>query len=82
MKLCAPRTPVLRSLVLCAAAVLPALPAIPAIPALAGGVKDKDKDKEWAEGVPYLTDWKAAIKEASNTGKILFIYNGWQREKV
>jgi hypothetical protein len=74
MKLCAPRTPVLRTLVLCAAAVLPALPA------LAGG--DKDKDKEWAEGVPYLTDWKAAIKEASNTGKILFIYNGWQREKV
>jgi hypothetical protein len=81
MKLCAPRTPVLRTLVLCAAAVLPALPAIPA---LAGGDKDKDKDKdkEWAEGVPYLTDWKAAIKEASNTGKILFIYNGWQREKV
>ncbi len=39
-------------------------------------------DKEWAPGVKYTTDWKAAIKEAHSTGKILFIYNGWQRAKV
>ena len=38
--------------------------------------------KEWAPGVPYTTDWKAAIKQAHNTGKILVIYNGWQREKI
>ena len=38
--------------------------------------------KEWAPGVAYTTDWKSAIKEARNTGKILFIYNGWQREKI
>ena len=46
-----------------------------AVPALAGG-------SEWVEGVPYRTDFKAAIKEARSTGKILLIYNGWQREKV
>jgi len=39
-------------------------------------------DKGWAPGIEYTTDWKAAIKEARNTGKILFIYNGWQREKI
>ena len=39
-------------------------------------------DKEWAPGISYTTDWKAAIKEARSTGKILFVYNGWQREKV
>jgi hypothetical protein len=42
---------------------------------------DKDK-KEWAEDVPYGTDWEAAIKEARNTGKILFIYNGWERPDI
>ena len=45
------------------------------LPALAGG-------QEWVEGVPYTTDYKAAIKEARTTGKLLLIYNGWQREKV
>ena len=38
--------------------------------------------KEWAEGISYTTDWKAAIKEAKNTGKMILIYNGWQREKI
>jgi hypothetical protein len=38
--------------------------------------------KEWADGVPYGTDWEAAIKEARNTGKILFIYNGWERPDI
>jgi len=42
---------------------------------------DKDK-KEWAEGVVFGTDWEAAIKEAKNTGKILFIYNGWERPDI
>ncbi|MHC4953596.1 MAG: hypothetical protein ACYTGZ_06880 [Planctomycetota bacterium] len=37
---------------------------------------------EWAKGVAYTTDFKQAIKEARTTGKILLIYNGWQREKV
>ncbi len=39
-------------------------------------------DKEWAEGVPFTTDWNAAIKEARTTGKLLFIYNGWERPDV
>lgn len=38
--------------------------------------------KEWAEGVPFTTDWNAAIKEAKNTGRILFIYNGWERPDI
>jgi hypothetical protein len=39
-------------------------------------------DKEWAKGVPFTTDWDKAIKEIKNTGKILLVYNGWEREKV
>ena len=38
--------------------------------------------KEGAKGIPYTTDWKAAIKEAKNTGKMILIYNGWQRERI
>ena len=45
------------------------------VPAAAG-------EKEWVKGVPYTTDFKAAIKQAHATGKILLIYNGWQPEKV
>lgn len=51
--------------------------------ALAALVHAGDKDgKEWAEGVPFGTDWDAAIKQARNTGKILFIYNGWERPDI
>ena len=39
-------------------------------------------DTEWAKGVPFTTDWDKAIKEIRNTGKILLVYNGWEREKV
>lgn len=42
---------------------------------------DKDRS-EWGDGVPYVTDWEAAIKQAKNTGKILFIYNGWERPGI
>jgi len=53
-----------------------ALPLLLAAAAFAG-----DKD-EWAPEVPCTTEWKDAIREAKNTGRILFIYNGWQREKI
>ena len=39
-------------------------------------------ETEWVKGVPYTTDFKAAIKQAHRSGKLLLIYNGWQREKV
>jgi hypothetical protein len=39
-------------------------------------------DKEWAEGVPFTTDWDQAIREIKSTGRILLVYNGWEREKV
>ena len=38
--------------------------------------------KLWADGVPYTTDYDAAIKEARETGKMLLVYNGWEREKI
>jgi hypothetical protein len=38
--------------------------------------------KEWAKGIPFTTDWKEAIQEARNTGKVLFIYNGWEGERI
>ncbi len=42
---------------------------------------DKDRN-EWGEGVSFGTDWNAAIKEAKNTGRILFVYNGWERPDI
>lgn len=46
-------------------------------PARAGG-----KDEEWVKGVTYTTDWKQAIKTARETGKMIFIYNGWKRSGI
>lgn len=37
---------------------------------------------EWIKGVSYTTSWEDAIKQVKSTGKMLFIYNGWKREKV
>jgi hypothetical protein len=36
--------------------------------------------KGWAKEVPITTSWEDAIAECKATGKLLFIYNGWQRE--
>ena len=46
--------------------------------------KDKKGKAEnvWAEGVPYVTDWDEAIKQAKTTGRLLFIYNGWKAENT
>ncbi|MFH0944895.1 MAG: hypothetical protein V2A76_06825 [Planctomycetota bacterium] len=35
---------------------------------------------EWAEGVPYTTDWEFGIRKAQETGRILFVYTGWRTE--
>ena len=56
--------------------------ALASLVALASVVPAGEKTGEWAKGITYTTDWQAAIKEARNTGKILFIYNGWEREKI
>ena len=37
---------------------------------------------DWVDGVPYTTDWEAAIKQARESGKMIYIYNGWQKDKV
>jgi hypothetical protein len=46
----------------------------------AGGLSrtGAEEKAEWAAGVPYHTDYEAAIKQANETGRILLIYNGWQ----
>jgi hypothetical protein len=33
-------------------------------------------------GVAYTTDWKTAIKAVQQSGKMLFIYNGWERKGI
>ena len=43
---------------------------------------DKKGKQTWGDGVPYTTDWEEAIKAARESGKMLLIYNGWEREKV
>ena len=42
----------------------------------------KAKQDEWVSGVSYTTDWKQAIKTVKQTGKMLFIYNGWKRSGI
>ena len=37
---------------------------------------------EWVDGVAYSTDWKTAIKAVQQSGKMLFIYNGWERKGI
>ena len=37
---------------------------------------------EWAEGIPFHTDYEQAIKQANETGRILLIYNGWQGDGI
>ena len=49
---------------------------------LAAPMSAKDKKKEWANDISYTTSWEEAIKECRNTGKMLFIYNGWERAKI
>ena len=46
------------------------------------GRKKKKSGPEWADGVAYTTDWKAAIKAVQQSGKMLFIYNGWARRGI
>jgi hypothetical protein len=42
----------------------------------------KAKASEWVAGVAYTTDWKTAIKAVQQSGKMLFIYNGWERKGI
>ena len=54
-----------------------------AVPEAAAQKSNKsNKGHEWADGVAYTTDWKEAIKAVQRTGKMLFIYNGWERKGI
>ena len=44
--------------------------------------KKKAKASEWVAGVAFTTDWKTAIKAVQQSGKMLFIYNGWERKGI
>ncbi len=50
------------------------------------GTKTKGKKNkhtsEWTDGVAYTTDWKTAIKAVQQSGKMLLIYNGWERKGI
>ena len=41
----------------------------------------KDK-QEWADGIPYVTDYDEAIGMAKESGRMLLIYNGWERPNI
>ena len=57
--------------------------ALAALIAASHPVVAKDKTKgEWGKDIPYFTEFEPAIKEAKATGKILLIYNGWERDKI
>ncbi len=49
------------------------------LPLAALTLQDKS---EWAKGVPFTTDWNAAIKEAQESGKMLLVFNGWEKPGV
>ena len=40
------------------------------------------RDDEWGKGVSFTKSWKEAISRARESGKMLFIYNGWERKGV
>ncbi len=42
----------------------------------------KKSGPQWVDGVAYTTDWKTAIKAVQQSGKMLFIYNGWERKGI
>ena len=44
--------------------------------------KKKAKASEWVDGVAFTTEWKTAIKAVQQSGKMLFIYNGWERKGI
>lgn len=44
--------------------------------------KKEPKASEWVDGVAFTTDWKTAIKAVQQSGKMLFIYNGWERKGI
>ena len=47
------------------------------------GFASAQKDAgEWGKGIRYHTQWKDAIDDVRATGKLLFIYNGWQRSGI
>lgn len=65
----------------CAAVLLSCLLA-PCVPAQKRTQGKKKNASEWVDGVAYTTDWKAAIKTVQQSGKMLFIYNGWERNGI
>ncbi|MCA9322911.1 MAG: hypothetical protein KDB53_19375 [Planctomycetes bacterium] len=50
--------------------------------ALIGPVFAQKKDGQWADDISYTTDWDGAIKAVQESGKMLFIYNGWKNEGI
>lgn len=69
----------LRSVLAVSAAAL----AVGAALYVSGPVEAKDDKKaQWGEGVPFLTEWDDAIKEVRESGKMLFVYNGWERPDI
>ncbi len=42
----------------------------------------KDSKARWGDGVPFTTDYEAAIKQARESGKMLLVYNGWERPDI
>lgn len=63
----------------CSTAVLSCLLAADAV----AQKRTKNKNaSEWVDGVAYTTDWKTAIKAVQQSGKMLFIYNGWERKGI
>lgn len=39
-------------------------------------------DQQWAEGIPYVTDYDEAIAMAKESGRMLLIYNGWEKPNI
>ena len=59
-----------------------ALPSLFLLAAVGAFAPPLAADGEWVDGVAYTTDWDDAIEEVRETGKILLIYNGWERPDI
>ena len=49
---------------------------------VAGAPSAPARDGEWAKGISYTLDWDQAIKEVKQSGKMLFVVNGWERSGI
>ncbi|NNC88538.1 MAG: hypothetical protein HKN82_08795 [Akkermansiaceae bacterium] len=40
----------------------------------------KERKEQWGEGIPFETEWRDALRDVADSGKMLLVYNGWPHD--